>query len=172
MSEDMSALMKERVRDWFSREGIKIESITNPKAEFVFKVKFQRFFFTVVRPNDKHYVQVESQILISQQHLQKLTAEKMQEFQIKAMQFGWGQDISMGFIRPQPGKPGPQPPGPGFVVSDRIYDDTYSDDMLWRTIRKLHSAVDMTISILNEVTGFVGTKEPEPPTDAGPSYYT
>jgi hypothetical protein len=171
MSEDISAMVKEQIRDWFSREGIKVDSISNERAEFVFKVKFQRFVFTVVRPNDRNYVQIESQILISQQHLQKLTTEKMQEFQIRAMQFGWGQDVSMGFIRPQPGKPGPQPPGPGFVVSDRIYDDDYTDDKLWRTIRRLHSTVDMSISILNEVTGFVSGRE-EPPSDTGPSYYT
>ena len=171
MSDDISAMVKERIRDWFSREGIKIDSISDPRAEFVFKVKFQRFIFTVVRPNDRNYVQIESQIIISQQHLQRLTSEKMQEFQIRAMQFGWGQDISMGFIRPQPGKPGPQPPGPGFVVSDRIYDDSYSDDKLWRALRRLHSSVDMSISVLNEITGYVGGRE-EPPTDTGPSYYT
>ena len=77
----------------------------------------------------------------------------------------------MGFVQPRPGQPGPQPPGPGFVVSDRIYDDAFTEDHLWRTMRKLHGAIDMIIAMLNEVTGQIGTK-PEPTTDSGPSYYT
>ncbi|MGV9103417.1 MAG: DUF2299 family protein, partial [Candidatus Thorarchaeota archaeon] len=55
--------IKKAVRDWFSREGVKVESIKNPRAEFLFKVKFQRFYFTVVRPNDSNYLQVESQVM-------------------------------------------------------------------------------------------------------------
>ncbi|MGY5876802.1 MAG: DUF2299 family protein [Candidatus Thorarchaeota archaeon] len=171
MSEDISEISKERVREWFSREGIKVESITNPRAVFVFKVKYMRFFFTVVRPNDQNYIQVESQVMISQEHMQKLTAAKMREFQMKAMQHSFTQEFSMGFIQPRPGQPGPKPPGPGFAVSDRIYDDAFSDDMLWRTMRRLHSAVDMSIALLNEVSGQV-SKGPEPSTDTGPSYYT
>ncbi len=171
MSDRESERIKKAVREWFSREGIKVESISNPRAEFLYKVKFMRFFFTVVRPNDQKFIQIESQVLISPQHLKKLTAEKMQEFQIKAMRFAFTQDISMGFIQPRPGQPGPKPPGPGFVVSDRIYDDAFSADMLWRTMRKVHRIVDMVIHILNDITGDTPGKAPEP-TEEGPSYYT
>ena len=79
--------IKEMVRSWFSSEGSKVESISNPRAEFLFKVKFQRFFFTVVRPNDQKYVQLESQVMISPQHLKVLTGEKMQMFQMAAVKF-------------------------------------------------------------------------------------
>ena len=51
---DQSDIIKDAVRDWFSREGTKVESISNPRAEFLFKVKFNRFFFTVVRPETPH----------------------------------------------------------------------------------------------------------------------
>ena len=64
-----------------------------------------------------------------------------------------------------------EPPGPGFVVSDRIYDDAFSEDHLWRTMRKLHNAVNMVITILNETTGQVSAK-PQTTADTGPSYYT
>ncbi len=77
----------------------------------------------------------------------------------------------MGFVQPRPGQPGPQPPGPGFVLSDRLYDDAFTEDQLWKTMRKLHGAIDMTITLLNETTGQPGVK-PEPSTDDEPSYYT
>jgi hypothetical protein len=168
---NQSDLIKDAVRDWFSREGTKVESISNPRAEFLFKVKFNRFFFTVVRPNDQRYLQIESQVMISPQHQKLLTVEKMRSFQVQAMKFSFQEGLTMGFIQPRPGQPGPQPPGPGFVVSDRIYDDAFTDDRLWKTMRKLHGAIDMVITLLNEITGQSGPK-PEDSTDTGPSYYT
>ena len=164
-------LIKEAVRDWFSREGTKVETISNPKAEFLFKVKFKRYFFTVVRPNDQRFVQFESQIMISPQHQKLLTVEKMRTFQMNAMKFSFQEGFNMGFVQPRPGQPGPQPPGPGFVLSDRLYDDAFTEDQLWKTMRKLHGAIDMTITLLNETTGQPGVK-PEPSTDDEPSYYT
>ncbi|MHA1771641.1 MAG: DUF2299 family protein [Candidatus Thorarchaeota archaeon] len=171
MKDDESERIKEAVREWFSREGMKVESISNPRAEFLYKVKFMRFFFTVVRPNDQKFIQIESQVMISPQHLKLLTAEKMKQFQIESMRFAFTQDISVGFIQPRPGQQGPKPPGPGFVVSDRIYDDAFGDDILWRTMRKVHRIVDMIIHILNDVTGETGGKTPATE-DTGPSYYT
>ncbi|NHI90680.1 MAG: DUF2299 domain-containing protein [Candidatus Thorarchaeota archaeon] len=168
---NQSDIIKDAVRDWFSREGTKVESISNPRAEFLFKVKFNRFFFTVVRPNDQRYLQIESQVMISPQHQKLLTVEKMRSFQVQAMKFSFQEGLTMGFIQPRPGQPGPQPPGPGFVVSDRIYDDAFTDDRLWKTMRKLHGAIDMVITLLNEITGQSGPK-PEDSTDTGPSYYT
>ena len=164
-------LIREAVRDWFSREGTKVETIKNPKAEFLFKVKFLRFFFTVVRPNEQRYLQFESQIMISPQHQKLLSVEKMRDFQMKALKFSFQEGFNMGFVQPRPGQPGPQPPGPGFVISDRIYDDAFTEDHLWRTMRKLHGAIDMVIALLNDVTGQVVAK-PETTTDDGPSYYT
>jgi hypothetical protein len=163
--------IKKAVRDWFSREGVKVESIKNPRAEFLFKVKFQRFYFTVVRPNDSNYLQVESQVMISPQHLKKLNSEKMQKFQMEAMKFSFGSRVRLGFVKPQPNQKGKQPPGPGFVVSDRIYDDSFSDDRLWETMSALHGSVEMVIAILNETTGHPGVK-PQQPEDSRPSYYT
>lgn len=166
-----SERIKEAVRNWFSREGIKVESISNPRAEFLFKVKFMRFFFTVVRPNDQKHIQIESQVLISPQHLKVLTPEKMRQFQIESMKFSFTQEVLVGFVQPKPGQQGPQPPGPGFVVSQRIYDDAFSEDKLWNTIRTVHNTVDMVIHILNEVTGQAPGKPAEIP-DAGLTYYT
>ncbi|TXT55977.1 MAG: hypothetical protein BAJATHORv1_30361 [Candidatus Thorarchaeota archaeon] len=163
--------IKDKVREWFSAEGSKVESITNPRAEFVFKVKFMRFFFTVVRPNERDFIQIESQVMISPQHLKVLTGEKMKQFQMEAMKFAFSQGINLGFIQPRPGQQGQKPPGPGFVVSDRIYDDAVSNDRIWQTMRRLHSAVDMVIALLNDATGQTPGKAPEPP-DQGPSYYT
>lgn len=172
MTQDASEDIKDAVRSWFSNEGVKIESISNPRAEFLYKVKFMRFFFTVVRPNDQNYIQVESQVMISPQHMKKLTAEKMREFQIEALRESFSNGINMGFIQPKPGKKGPQPPGPGFVVSDRIYDDGFSNDRLWQVMRKVHAAVDMTIAVLNDITGMSIMKPPQQPDDTTPSYYT
>lgn len=171
MAKRSSEEIKSAVRDWFQNEGINVESISNPRAEFLFKVKFMRFFFTVVRPNEKDFIQVESQVMISPQHLQVLTPEKMQKFQMRSLQFSFEQGITLGFIQPQPGQPGPKPPGPGFLVQDRLYDDAFSNQNLWSTMRKVHGAVDMAIAILNEITGAVGPKPPEPD-ETGPSYYT
>jgi len=171
MSGEQSERIKEAVRAWFSREGIKVDAISDPRAEFLFKVKFMRFFFTVVRPNDQKFIQIETQVMISPQHLKLLTAEKMRVFQMQAMRFSFAQNVNLGFIQPQPGQPGPQPPGPGFVVSDRIYDDSFSENRIWQVIRRVHSAVDMVIHILNEVTGQAGEK-PHGAEEAGPSYYT
>ncbi len=111
---EQSQRIKEAVRDWFSREGTKVETISDPRAEFLFKVKFMRFFFTVVRPNDQRFVQIEAQVMISPEHLKLLTPEKMLVFQMQAMRFSFAQNVNLGFIQPQPGQPGPQPPGPGF----------------------------------------------------------
>ena len=172
MSEKPSKRIKRAVKDWFRREGSKLETISNPRAEFLFKVKFQRFFFTVVRPNEQNFIQLESQVLISPQHLKVLNAEKMREFQIQAVKFSFTHGVQLGFIKPNPAQQGPKPPGPGFVVSDRIYDDGFSEDRLWEVMRKLHSAVDMSIAILNEVTGQAGMKPPTETPDSGPSYYT
>ena len=166
-----SEQIKNAVRDWFSREGTKVESISNPRAEFLFKVKFMRFFFTVVRPNDQKYLQVESQIMISPQHQKLLNAEKLRSFQMQALKFSFESGVNLGFIQPRPGQQGPQPPGPGFVISDRVYDDSFSDQLVWQTMRRLHSAIEMVISILNDVTGQTGPK-PDEPTDTSPSYYT
>ncbi|TFG32274.1 DUF2299 domain-containing protein, partial [Candidatus Thorarchaeota archaeon] len=141
--------IKNAVREWFSREGTKVESISNPRAEFLFKVKFLRFFFTVVRPNDQKHIQIESQIMISPQHQKLLNAEKLRLFQMQAMKFSFETGVSLGFVQPRPGQQGPQPPGPGFVISDRIYDDSFSEQRLWDTMKRLHSAIDMVISILN-----------------------
>lgn len=80
-------------------------------------------------------------------------------------------DLNLGFVQPRPGQQGPQPPGPGFVVSDRIYDDSFSEQTLWSAMRRLHSAIDMVITLLNEVTGQIGAKPEEGP-DTSPSYYT
>ncbi|MFX1369926.1 MAG: DUF2299 family protein [Promethearchaeota archaeon] len=172
MVTETSKRIKSSVKDWFSREGTKVETISNPRAEFLFKVKFMRFFFTVVRPNEQKHIQIESQVMISPQHLKVLTADKMRQFQMNALKFSFEKGINLGFIQPRPGQPkGQGPPGPGFVVSDRIYDDGFSEDKLWLTMRKLHSAVDMAIAILNEITGQVGAKV-EDSADAGPSYYT
>ncbi|MBD3407050.1 MAG: DUF2299 domain-containing protein [Candidatus Lokiarchaeota archaeon] len=171
MTEFTAEEIKDNVREWFSAEGSKVESITNPRAEFVFKVKFMRFFFTVVRPNERNFIQVESQVLISPQHLKVLTGEKMKQFQMEAMKFAFEQGINLGFVKPHQGQGGQKPPGPGFVVSDRIYDDAFSNDRIWQTMRRLHSAVDMVIALLNETTGKTPGKAPEPP-DQGPSYYT
>ena len=171
MSESPTEKHKKAIREWFSNEGIKVESISNPRAEFLLKVKFMRFFFTVVRPNDQKYVQLESQVMISPQHLKILTPEKMREFQMEALQFSFKHEINLGFIQPKPGQPGPKPPGPGFVISDRIYDDGFSEDRLWQVMRKLHSGVDMVIAILNKVSGQTMGKQQES-ADSGPSYYT
>ncbi len=171
MSEKPSKIIKKAVKSWFSREG-KVETISNPRAEFLFKVKFQRFFFTVVRPNEQNYIQMESQVMISPQHLKVLNAEKMRDFQVQALKFSFSQGVQLGFIQPRPGQQGPKPPGPGFVISDRIYDDGFSEDRLWEVMRRLHSAVDMSIAVLNEITGQGGLKPPQEPTDTGPSYYT
>jgi len=168
---DGSENIKNTVREWFSGEGTKVESISNPRAEFLYKVKFMRFFFTVVRPNDQRYIQIESQIMISPQHQQLLTAEKLRNFQMQALKFSFETGVNLGFVQPRPGQPGPQPPGPGFVISDRIYDDSFSEQLLWKTMRRLHSAIEMIIAILNDVTGQTGPK-PEESTDTGPSYYT
>jgi len=168
---DETDLLKNTIREWFSREGTKVESISDPRAAFLYKVKFMRFFFTVVRPNDQRYVQVESQIMISPQHQKLLTAEKLREFQMEALKFSFSQSVNLGFIQPKPGQPGPQPQGPGFVVSDRLYDDAFSEQNLWKTMRRLHSAIDMVIAILNDITGQPGQKTTDTP-DAGPSYYT
>ncbi len=167
-----SEQLKEAVRDWFSREGIKVESISNPRAEFLFKVKFMRFVFTVVRPLDQRYLIIESQVLISPQHLKALTVEKMRQFQIEAMKYSFTQDVLLAFVEPRPGQPGPAPPGPGFIVSERIYDDAFSEDRLWHTLRRVHNVIDMVIFILNQITGQMGiVKEAESP-DTGLSYYT
>jgi len=168
---DQTDLIKEAVRDWFSREGTKVETISNPRAEFLFKVKFHRFFFSVIRPNDQRYLQIESQVMISPQHQKLLSVEKMRSFQMNAMKFSFQEGLTMGFIQPRPGQKGPQPPGPGFVISDRIYDDAFTEDRLWKTMRKLHGAIDMVVTLLNETTGQMGPK-PEETTDTGPSYYT
>jgi hypothetical protein len=171
MTDKASAKSKRAVREWFAKEGMKVESITNARAEYLFKVKFMRYFFTAVRPNDQNYIQLETQVMISPQHLQLLTAEKMQKFQMEAMRFAFQSGVNMGFVQPRPGQQGPKPPGPGFVVSDRIYDDAYSDDRMWHSLRRLHSSVDMVIAILNDVTG---AKPGKPPAtdEAPPSYYT
>ena len=171
MSNDMSDMVKNSVKNWFSNEGIKVESISNPRAEFLFKVKYMRFFFTVVRPNEQRYLQVESQVMISPQHLKVLTPEKMKQFQMEALKFSFQQGLTLGFIQPRPGQKQPgQPPGPGFVVSDRLYDDAFSDDRLWQIMRRVHGAVDMVIAILNEIAG---SPTMTPSTDdSGPSYYT
>ena len=166
-----SEKIKNTIREWFSGEGTKVESISNPRAEFLFKVKFMRFFFTVVRPNDQRYIQVESQIMISPQHQQLLTVEKLRSFQMQALKFSFESGVNLGFIQPRPGQPGPQPPGPGFVISDRIYDDSFSEQLIWKTMRRLHSAIEMVIAILNDVTGQTGSK-PDEAADTGPSYYT
>lgn len=171
MTDTPTERAKKTVKTWFQNEGIKVESIKNPRAEFLFKVKFQRFIFTVVRPNDQNYIQIESQVMISPQHLKLLTAEKMQLFQIEAVKFAFAQGVHLGFIQPRPGQQGPKPPGPGFVVQDRIYDDGFTNDRLWQVLRRLHSAVDMAIALLNETTGQTGGKQQEQP-DSGPSYYT
>ena len=172
MASEASERIKASVKEWFSREGTKVESISNPRAEFLFKVKFMRFFFTVVRPNEQQHIQIESQVMISPQHLKVLTAEKMREFQMQVLKFSFENGINLGFIQPRPGQPkGQGPPGPGFVVSDRIYDDGFSEDRLWQTMRRLHSAVDMAIAILNEITGQKGAKVPDTAQE-GPSYYT
>jgi hypothetical protein len=163
--------IKEAIRAWFSREGVKVEAISDPRTEFLFKVKFMRFFFTVVRPNDQRFTQIEAQVMISPEHLKLLTAEKMRVFQMQAMRFSFAQNVNLGFDQPQPGQPGPQPPGPGFVASERIYDDAFSEDKLWNVVRRVHSAVDMVIQILNEVTGQTGEKGHEGEAE-GPSYYT
>jgi hypothetical protein len=168
---DDKELMKNTIRDWFSRDGTKVESISDPRAEFLYKVKFMRFFFTVVRPNDQRYIQVESQIMISPQHQKLLNAEKLREFQMQALKFSFTQNVNLGFIQPRPGQPGPQPQGPGFVVSDRLYDDAFSEQNLWTTMRRLHSAIDMVIALLNDITGQPGQKSADA-TDACPSYYT
>lgn len=168
---DETDLLKNTIREWFSRDGAKVESISDPRAAFLYKVKFMRFFFTVVRPNDQRYIQVESQIMISPQHQKLLTAEKLREFQMQALKFSFTQSVNLGFIQPKPGQPGPQPQGPGFVVSDRLYDDAFSEQNLWKTMRRLHSAIDMVIAILNDITGQPGQKATDAP-DAGPSYYT
>ncbi|MDF1539691.1 MAG: hypothetical protein P1Q69_12395, partial [Candidatus Thorarchaeota archaeon] len=115
--------------------------------------------------------QIESQVMISPQHMKVLTAEKMKDFQMKALQFSFQQGINLGFIQPRPGQPGPKPPGPGFVISDRIYDDGFSSDRLWQVLRRVHGAVDMVIALLNEVAGGLGIKPPVTD-DSGPSYYT
>ncbi len=168
---DKTDTVKDAVKNWFSNEGIKVESISNPRAEFLFKVKYMRFFFTVVRPNEQDYVQVESQVMISPQHLKVLTADKMKDFQMKALQFSFQQGITLGFIQPSPGQQrGPKPPGPGFVISDRLYDDAFSNDRLWQIMRRVHGAVDMVIAILNEIAG--APDSPPPASDSGPSYYT
>jgi hypothetical protein len=171
MSKVSSEKIKNEVKEWFSSEGIKVESISNPRAEFLFKVKYMRFFFTVVRPNERDYVQVESQVMISPQHMKVLTAEKMKEFQMQSMKFSFTNGVTLGFIQPRPGQQGPKPPGPGFVCSERIYDDGFTNDRLWQAMRKLHSTVDMIITILNEITG-MGISKPPETTDSGPSYYT
>lgn len=167
-----SETIKNKVRDWFSQEGTKIESISDPRAEFLFKVKFQRFFFSVVRPNEKNHIQIESQIMISPQHQKLLTAEKLRSFQMETMKFAFEQGIGLGFIQPRPGQPGPQPKGPGFVVSDRIYDDSFSDQVLWEKMRRLHSAIELVIAFLNETTGQIGAPKIDEKTDSSPSYYT
>jgi hypothetical protein len=163
--------IKEVVRDFFSREGIKVESISNERAEFLYKIKFMRFVFTVVRPNDQPHIQVESQVLISPQHLKVLTPEKMRKFQIESMRYSFTQEVLLGFVQPRPGQQGPQPPGPGFIVSQRIYDDAFSEDRLWNVIRAVHNVVDMVIHILNDVTGQPTGKPSEEP-ESGLSYYT
>jgi len=168
---DETDLLKNSIREWFSRDGAKVESISDPRAAFLYKVKFMRFFFTVVRPNDQRYIQVESQIMISPQHQKLLTAEKLREFQMQALKFSFTQSVNLGFIQPKPGQPGPQPQGPGFVVSDRLYDDAFSEQSLWKTMRRLHSAIDMVIAILNDITGQPGQKAGDA-TESGPSYYT
>ncbi len=172
MADGTTDEIREKIKEWFSREGSKVETISNPRAEFLFKVKFKRFFFSVVRPNDQPFIQVESQVMISPQHLKLLNAEKMKEFQIKAMRYSFSQDVDLGFIQPRPDQQqGKKPPGPGFVVSDRVYDDAFSEDRLWRLMRRVHSTVDMVIHILNDITGKMpGTIQQE--TDSGPSYYT
>lgn len=164
------ARIRESVREFFSREGIAVESISDPRTEFIFKVKFMRFFFTIVRPNDQHHIRIESQVLISPQHLRALTGESMKRFQIEAMKFSFTQPVLLGFVQPTPGAPGPQPPGPGFVVSQRIYDDAFSHDRLWNSIRTVHNVIDMVIHILNEVTGQFPGKSTEE--DSGLAYYT
>ena len=171
MVSETSKRIKRAVREWFKSEGSKVETITDPRAEFVFKIKFQRFFFTVVRPNDQKFIQIESQVLISPQHLKVLNAEKMRKFQVEAVRYSFSQGIGFGFIRPQPSQKGPKPPGPGFVTSERIYDDGFSEDRLWHVMRKLHTSVDMAIAILNEITGITPGKPAETP-DTTPSYYT
>jgi len=168
---DETDLLKNSIRDWFSREGTKVESISDPRAAFLYKVKFMRFFFTVVRPNDQRYVQVESQIMISPQHQKLLTTEKLREFQMQALKFSFANSVNLGFIQPKPGQPGPQPQGPGFVVSDRLYDDAFSEQNLWKTMQKLHGAIDMVIALLNDITGQPGQKTTDA-AEAGPSYYT
>ncbi|MHA1925277.1 MAG: DUF2299 family protein [Candidatus Thorarchaeota archaeon] len=172
MSEKPSKRIKRAVKSWFSKEGAKVETISNPRAEFLFKVKYQRFFFTIVRPNERKFIQLESQVIISPQHLKILSQEKMREFQIEALKFSFTQGVNLGFIKPRPDQQGPKPPGPGFVVSDRIYDDGFSEDRLWAVMRRLHSTVDMSIALLNEITGQRGMKPPTETTDSGPSYYT
>ncbi|MHA2021868.1 MAG: DUF2299 family protein, partial [Candidatus Thorarchaeota archaeon] len=138
-AEKPSKRIKKAVKNWFSKEGTKVETISNPRAEFLFKVKFQRFFFTVVRPNEQKFIQLESQVMISPQHMKVLSQEKMREFQIQALKFSFTHGVTLGFIKPRPGQQGPKPPGPGFVVSDRIYDDGFSEDRLWMVMRGLHS---------------------------------
>ncbi|MHA1927619.1 MAG: DUF2299 family protein [Candidatus Thorarchaeota archaeon] len=163
--------IRAKVKDWFVGEGIKVESITNPRAEFLFKVKFMRFFFTVVRPNEQHHIQIESQVMISPQHLKVLTAEKMKEFQMEALKKSFSLGINFGFIQPRPGQQGQKPPGPGFVASDRIYDDGLTHDRIWQVIRRVHAGVDMAIAALNDVTG-IGAGKASPQEDTTPSYYT
>ncbi len=172
LSDNAAEMSKRAVKDWFSNEGIKVESISNPRANYLFKVKFQRFVFTVVRPNDQNYIQIESQVLISPQHLKLLTAEKMRQFQMEALKFAFSIGANLGFMQPQPGQQrGQKPPGPGFVISDRIYDDGFSEHRLWKVMRSLHSAVDMVIAILNDVTGTTPGK-PDAQPDTAPAYYT
>ena len=62
-----------------------------------------RFFFSVIRPNDQRYLQIESQVMISPQHQKLLSVEKMRTFQMDAMKFSFQEGLTMGFIQPRPG---------------------------------------------------------------------
>ena len=40
MSDNAAEMSKRAVKDWFSNEGIKVESISNPRANYLFKIKW------------------------------------------------------------------------------------------------------------------------------------
>ncbi|MHA1902751.1 MAG: hypothetical protein ACW977_02160 [Candidatus Thorarchaeota archaeon] len=128
---------KDKVKTWLQTNNFTPETISDPAAEFVFKIKRALFTLFVYRQNNCEHIGVQATLRLPKENENLYNSEMDAKFNRLMLQKLPLYNVDMVFLE-----------GSLFTLYDRIFDDGFSFDRLYSTIKRITLAGVSALKIL------------------------
>ncbi len=152
---------KKKILQWFQDNNFFPEEKDNDKFEFLFIVKRGPVKLEVYRPNGKKFIRVGTRIMLPKEKESLYTPEKASEFNLRLTERLPTLNVDVKRLQ-----------GSGIAIYEQIFDDGFTYDRLFTTLRNV-SLVGINLHhLLFSVVGIGSSPEiPSVDMQSEPSYF-